>query len=71
MALPRLMKKIAALKCELKNDIKSVREELNEATKSTQLGKGSLRHKKKKTKQNSTTATRQHRRRECEIKGGI
>jgi len=67
----KVNEEIAALKYEPKGDKKSVREELNEATKSlnaTWEGISSLQEKNRI--EFHTTATRQHRRRECEVKGG-
>jgi len=67
----KVNEEIAALKYELKGNKKSVREELNEATKSlnaTWEGIDSLQEKNRI--EFYTTATRQHRRRECEVKGG-
>jgi len=66
----KINKKIAALKYELKGSIKSVREELNEVTKSLNAAWGEVSSLQEK-KQNSTTATSQHHRRECEVKGGF
>ena len=52
----KINKKIAALKYELKGSIKSVREELNEVTKSLNAAWGEVSSLQEK-KQNSTTAT--------------
>ena len=57
MVLPRLMKRLLPLKFELKNDIKSVREELNEATKSLNAAWEEVSSLQEK-KQNSSAATR-------------
>ena len=53
-----MYEEIAALKYELKDDIKAVREELNEATKSLNAAWEEVSSLKEKKKQNSTAATR-------------
>ena len=53
-----MYEEIAALKYELKDDIKAVREELNEATKSLNTAWEEVSSLKEKNRIRSTTATR-------------
>ena len=59
----KINEEIAALKCELKDDIKSARVELNEATKSLNAAWEEVSSLQEKNR-----ILQQH---ECEIKGGV